>query len=315
MPDKTSTLSFAIIALLLVVLKPHSAFALGLPNAQCTDPSNIVATPVVATLPEMSRLENMRMQQKTGLTLARPEVRPAGKTEPKPMPPCLRGTADSTIAELTKLPTPPIWGYYAITYPPNIFGSVAVRVSRTPLDAKWHSVSSAKLSAHSGAWATLIHIVAREHDPAKKLHLVNLWVNGRVRSAGDRPDPGGDDHWAGANETLRSGGDCEDYAIAKMQVLEAAGFARADMYLVIARDLVRRADHALLVVRLDHWLLVLDSNTDQLLDADSVSDYRPIFTYGAQGAWIHGYAEKPTLPRYTVQVVAEEGLEPPTPGL
>ena len=290
MPDKTSTLSFAIIALLFAVLKPHSAFALGLPNSQCPDIPNIVSTPVIVALPEISRLENMRMQQETGQIPAQPGAGSVNPTESYFTPPCLRGTANSTIADLTEFPTPPISKSFAVTYRPDLFGSVALPVSRTPLDAKWRSVSNAKLSAHSGPWASLIHSVARE-TPVEKLQSVNQWVNARVRFAGDRPDKKGEDRWADANETLHSGGDCEDYAIAKMQVLEAAGFARTDMYLVIARDMARRADHALLVVQLDHRLLVLDSNTNQLLDADSVSDYRPVFTYGVQGAWVHGYAE------------------------
>ena len=66
-------------------------------------------------------------------------------------------------------------------------------------------------------------------------------------------------------------------------------FADRDLYLVIAKDLVRRADHALLVVRAEGRMLVLDNGTDTILDAEDASDYRPVLTFSATGAWTHGY--------------------------
>ena len=78
-------------------------------------------------------------------------------------------------------------------------------------------------------------------------------------------------------------------------MLRAAGLADRDMYLVIAKDLVRRADHALLVVRSGGRMLVLDNGTNRILDADDISDYRPVLTFSATGAWTHGY-RRPVAP-------------------
>jgi hypothetical protein len=36
-------------------------------------------------------------------------------------------------------------------------------------------------------------------------------------------------------------------------------------------------------------MYVLDNGTDELLDSDQVSDYRPILTFSAYGTWTHGY--------------------------
>ena len=47
----------------------------------------------------------------------------------------------------------------------------------------------------------------------------------------------------------------------------APGFADRDLYLVIVRDLVRRADHAVLVARAEGRMFVLDNGTDNLLDS------------------------------------------------
>jgi predicted transglutaminase-like cysteine proteinase len=74
-----------------------------------------------------------------------------------------------------------------------------------------------------------------------------------------------------------------------MQLLSAIGVARSDMYLTIARDLVRNADHALLVVRHEGKYWLLDNATDELLDASKSYDYRPILTYSETGKWLHGY--------------------------
>jgi len=97
------------------------------------------------------------------------------------------------------------------------------------------------------------------------------------------------DYWASARDTLRQrAGDCEDIAIAKMQLLAGLGVSRSDMYLTIARDLARNADHALLVVRLDDRYWLLDNATDRLLDASEAHDYRPIMS-SIQTAMLHGY--------------------------
>lgn len=182
---------------------------------------------------------------------------------------------------------------------PNIFGSVALRISATPLSTRWAAARSASLGTRHGPWATMLRSV-RGLDRADQVAAINSWVNARIRFAEDRV---GSDRWAAAAESLRSRrGDCEDYAIAKMQMLRAIGVADEDLYFVVARDLVRRADHALLVVRLDGRLVTLDNQTDRLLDASQANDYRPIFTYAGTQAWMHGYRAGPPAPMRTASL-------------
>ncbi len=145
-----------------------------------------------------------------------------------------------------------------------------------------------------GPWTALIRAEASE-DRLAQATAVNRWVNARISFASDISTQGKGDDWAGAARSLTSGrGDCEDYAIAKLQILRAMGFSEDDLYLVIARDLVRRADHAVLAVRIDGELMVLDSETDVLLDGKAAQDYRPIFSYSGHRAWVHGYRKQPT---------------------
>lgn len=79
-------------------------------------------------------------------------------------------------------------------------------------------------------------------------------------------------------------------------MLRHAGFAEQDLYLVVLRDVARRADHAVLVVRSEGRLLVLDNGTNRILDSDSLSDYRPILTFSGNRSWTHGYRREVEAP-------------------
>ena len=46
---------------------------------------------------------------------------------------------------------------------------------------------------------------------------------------------------------------------------------RKDLYLVVLKDLSRRADHAVLVVRAAGRFLVLDNGTDRIVDSADVA--------------------------------------------
>ena len=177
---------------------------------------------------------------------------------------------------------------------PDVFGSRALAVSRTPLDGKWHKVSRSTGVGRKYLAAIRASQPYESKDKMSVIRSVNAWVNKRVEYTEDKAFRGRNDHWALPSETLRvRKGDCEDYALAKMQLLAASGIKSKDMFLVIAKDLVRRADHALLVVQLDGQMLVLDNETDRILNADDVRDYRPIMSYSSSGKWLHGYKAKP----------------------
>lgn len=171
--------------------------------------------------------------------------------------------------------------------PDDFLASKRLPVSKTAFDAQWNRVRHAALPR--GMAAGLLRSISGGGSRAN-LAAVNSWTNAHVRFVDDRVQYGRADYWAGARATLRRGsGDCEDIAIAKMQLLSAIGVARSDMYLTIARDLARNADHALLVVKLEGRYWLLDNATDELLDASQSYDYRPILTYSDSGKWLHGY--------------------------
>ncbi len=169
---------------------------------------------------------------------------------------------------------------------PDVFNSVALPIKRTSLDRRWRKAANGPVGGASASYAARL----ADLDPIERLEAVNRYVNARVRFVDDIKQYGVTDRWTTAADTLRRGrGDCEDYAIAKLQLLRRAGFADKDLYFVILRDALRRADHAVLVVRAEGRLLVLDNGTDRLIDSHDMPDYRPIFTFSGDQAWIHGY--------------------------
>ena len=171
--------------------------------------------------------------------------------------------------------------------PGDFLASKRLLVRHTRFDRDWNRVRGSGISKHVANSALPLSDGA---PSLATLTAVNSWTNSSIHYVEDRQLYGEADYWATAGETLRRReGDCEDIAIVKMQLLAAHGVRREDMSLVIAHDLVRGADHALLVVKLDGRMWLLDNSTDQVLDATQSYDYRPILSFSEGKKWIHGY--------------------------
>jgi predicted transglutaminase-like cysteine proteinase len=189
---------------------------------------------------------------------------------------------------------------------PDVFNSLAMPIAHTPLDARWTKVQSARVGGSAARFAMGL----RQRDERARLDAVNRFVNARVAFTDDSRQFGVADKWSAANSTLARGrGDCEDYAIAKLALLRRAGFADRDLYFVILKDLARRADHAVLVVRSGGRFLVLDNGTDRLTDSAEIRDYRPILTFSAGQRFAHGYRRS-----LEPQLIMASGSATRTPG-
>lgn len=182
----------------------------------------------------------------------------------------IAGTMNSPLEDLSK---------------DDFLASKKVRIGKTSFDSNWRRVRRESMRG------TLRREFGRRVDPTlETIDKVNRWVNRTVAYVEDRELFKKADYWAGARRTLELGqGDCEDYALTKMQLLAAAGIPRSDMFLTIARDRVRNADHALLVVKLEDRYLVLDNATDELLDGALSHDYAPVLSFSDRESWLHGY--------------------------
>lgn len=176
---------------------------------------------------------------------------------------------------------------------PDIFNSIAMPIAHSPLDGRWQRVASAAVHGRAASYAAAL----RTRDELGRLEAVNSFVNARVAFTNDIRQFGVADRWSNANETLARGrGDCEDYALAKLAMLRRAGIADRDLYFVVLKDVARRADHAVLVVRSGGRFLVLDNGTDRLVDSAALRDYRPVLTFTQGQRFTHGYRRAMTVP-------------------
>jgi len=188
---------------------------------------------------------------------------------------------DQTAAPVKKAAHPLILSRPAS---PDVFGTVALNAGVTFYDARFRRVAA------TDARDPLVQQLAAgaaSLDPVGKLRLIQQEINRRVHWAHDLENMGVADFWANAGETLRRGtGDSEDIAIAKMQVLKAAGFNPKDLYISIGRHSTRGA-HILLLARTASGWFALDDRDGVQTPAQNTR-FTPIMTLGQGMSWIHG---------------------------
>ncbi len=162
----------------------------------------------------------------------------------------------------------------------RFLGTERVRIGKTRFDAQWNRVAARKLSQRDLTAA----IGAVPQGRQALLSEVNRWVNREIRYKADKRD-----NWADAKATLTTrAGDCEDYAILKMQLLAAAGIAQDDMMLTLARDTMRRIDHAVLLVKDGNGWMMLDMQGDRVAPANMGYGYRPVMSFAGDQRYLHG---------------------------
>jgi predicted transglutaminase-like cysteine proteinase len=167
---------------------------------------------------------------------------------------------------------------------PDVFGTVALNAGVTFYDARFRRVSATDAR---DPLVMRLAAGAASLDPIGKLRLVQQEINQAVRWQHDLDNMGVADFWANAGETLRRGtGDAEDIAIAKMQVLKAAGFDPKDLYISVGRHSSRGA-HILLLARTASGFFALDDK-DGMVPASQNTRFTPIMTIGQGMSWIHG---------------------------
>jgi predicted transglutaminase-like cysteine proteinase len=137
-----------------------------------------------------------------------------------------------------------------------------------------------------GEWNQLVASL-RGRDVSMQLALLNLHVN-RYSYVEDRINWRQLDYWATPLQFLaRSGGDCEDFAITKYLVLRELGVEPDDLRIVIVRDRLRGIAHAVLAVYVDGRALILDNQRDDVVVAELVRNYVPVYSLNERGWWLH----------------------------
>lgn len=87
------------------------------------------------------------------------------------------------------------------------------------------------------------------------------------------------DHWASPETFYARGGDCEDYALAKMYTLLGYGLPADDMELLVVRKRTTGELHTLLAVHLrGTW--ILDNERNELKGVEYLDHFEPIYHTG-----------------------------------
>lgn len=241
---------------------------------------------------EMSALERIRMQQQ-GLSAPPPAIAAASAS-------LLQNATCGISGFIPRISPKPAVSQRANSN--DFLATSRVRIRQTNFTDRWERVSAAHLAP-----ARVHRLVGNGSlTDLETLEKVNRWVNRNIAPVSDRRFYGTGDYWALASETLRVGvGDCEDFAILKYQMLLAMGYPAEDMYLTLARDLARNADHAMLVVKQNGRFYLLDNSTERVLPADQSYDYRPTMSFNNESGWLHGYTRsEPQLNQFAYRSVS-----------
>ncbi|OHV12768.1 transglutaminase-like cysteine peptidase [Kushneria phosphatilytica] len=110
----------------------------------------------------------------------------------------------------------------------------------------------------------------------EQLAYVNRVINNAARQTPDTRD-----EWKGFDRLIRdNAGDCEDFALAKYQILRQAGVPPDRMDLMAAEDQLTPSYHAVLRYRRDDGShLILDNLTPLILPEHARSDLTPIVIF------------------------------------
>lgn len=197
----------------------------------------------------------------------------------------------------------------ASVLPPPLFGSSEIRSSNLVSFTNWTGMLSRfnqgktlgqGLCATAGAgtsspcswdlWQQDISAY-RGQGEMEQLRSVNREMNHR-RYVIDRVNWGVEDYWATVFEFLRKNGDCEDYAIAKYVTLRALGWPADKLRIVILRDTKLDLNHAVLAVYTSQGVYIGDNQVSDIVRADAIRHYRPIYSINENSWWLHRVASR-----------------------
>ena len=138
----------------------------------------------------------------------------------------------------------------------------------------------------------------------RKLKLVNSWINRFEKYRQDRRKSSLTEgellverqQWVTLSEFLRKGGDCEDYATAKYQILRYLGVTPGHMRIVVVYDRRQREYHATLAVKTSPTESVL-LDTDNRIYRKRPALYDYIYAINEDSIWDHSL-DSVRLPRH-----------------
>lgn len=184
----------------------------------------------------------------------------------------------------------------------QLFGAPAIGFGKIKAGATFASYSSTMAESHNNLesicnsqkcksmFDQLRNNLNRSGGKFKsKLNYVNHFVNTRIKYREDKAMHGRMDKWSLPHQTLERGmGDCEDYAILKMGLLANLGVPKKAMSVIVLEDTRRGLYHAVLAVRTNAGVFILDNASRKVKKDTQISNYRPLYSIGVNKNYIFG---------------------------
>lgn len=184
---------------------------------------------------------------------------------------------------------------------PKLFGSREIKSSKLKKFRKWNDVL-ARYSKDNNQkrqkcrpsrvkrcsvqkWGRFLKKI-KSLPLREQINEVNTYFN-RHQYIIDPVNWGKKDYWATPVQFFNKNGDCEDYAISKYISLRKLGVPVKDMRIVVLRDLNLKVAHAILVVYHQGKPLILDNQISQVVTADRIHHYQPIYSINEANWWLH----------------------------
>lgn len=187
------------------------------------------------------------------------------------------------------------------TETPKLFGSTEIRSGNLSKFEKWTEVLGRYAKeepnelqkcaptqfnpCNTARWRIFLYSL-KDLPKRQQLDSVNAYLNKWMYII-DQVNWGKSDYWATPGQFLVKNGDCEDYAIAKYVSLLHLGFDKSQLRIVVLNDLNLKVPHAILAVYLDGEVLILDNQIVQVVPADRIKHYKPIYSINEGSWWLH----------------------------
>ena len=82
-------------------------------------------------------------------------------------------------------------------------------------------------------------------------------------------------------------GRLQEFVFLKYLSLRLIGFAARDLRIVLVRDTINNADHAVLAVYLNDEIYILDNNSKTVESHTRLSQYVPLLSFDTTSSWGH----------------------------
>lgn len=162
-------------------------------------------------------------------------------------------------------------------------------LSRLPqwTDALARHESQTRRGDGAAAWQGMVARLAAT-DPSRLLREVNSTVNAyRYVADGDRRNAGNAaDYWETPFELAASGGDCEDFAIAKYLLLRDLGVPSSQMRILVMRASGNVAEHAVLLVQTTGGAMILDNLRSAPYRYSTRTAGATVYAFNEQSMWL-----------------------------